>query len=197
MINNEEWIVKFPSSLDPKEIGEQEYKANTLALKSEINVNDFNLIPSKKVKGYFASKRFDRINGKKVHMISLSSVLETSHRIPNLDYSHLFQVIQRVCVNQDDVLEAYKRMCFNVLYQNKDDHGKNFAFLYDEELKGYRLSPFYDITQTIDKAEHEMTVLGEGNPSKKALLEIAKEFNLSMKECNAIIDNIERIINTK
>lgn len=174
-----------------------EYKANLTALNSGIKVSDFAFIPSNKIKGYFASKRFDRKAGKKIHMISLSSMLETTHRIPNLDYSHLFQVIQHVCVNQEDLYEAYKRMCFNVLYQNKDDHGKNFAFLYDEQIKGYKLSPFYDITQTIEKAEHEMTVLGKGNPNKSDLLEIAKEFNLSMKECKSIIDNIEKQISTK
>jgi serine/threonine-protein kinase HipA len=197
LIDNEEWIVKFPSSLDPKEIGYLEYKANLIALNSGIKVSDFGLIPSNKSKGYFASKRFDRKVGKKIHMISLSSMLETTHRIPNLDYSHLFQVIQHVCVNQEDLYEAYKRMCFNVLYQNKDDHGKNFAFLYDEQVKGYKLSPFYDITKTIGKAEHEMTILGKGNPDKSILLEIAKEFNLSMKECKFIIDNIEKQISTK
>jgi serine/threonine-protein kinase HipA len=127
-------------------------------------------------------------------MISLSSVLETTHQIPNLDYSHLFQVIQRICFDQEDIYEAYRRMVFNVLYENKDDHGKNFAFIYDEKLKGYRLSPFYDITKTPMKMEHEMTVLGKGNPDEEDLLEIAKKFNLSVKNCEKIIVSIKQNI---
>lgn len=74
-------------------------------------------------------KRFDRKNNKRVHMISLSALLETTHRIPNLDYSHLFQVIENICPDKDDIYEAYRRMCFNVFYKNRDDHGKKF-FLY-------------------------------------------------------------------
>ena len=63
--------------------------------------------------------------------------------------------------------KAFLRMCFNVFYQNKDDHGKNFAFLYDDNLDGYTLSPAYDLTKTPEKYEHEMTVNGIGNPTKK------------------------------
>ena len=82
-------------------------------------------------------------------------------------------------------------MCFNVLFGNKDDHGKNFAFLYDEESGGYRLSPFYDITQTKDKFEHEMTVNGVGNPMEKDLLETGKILNLSDKKCSEILEAIK------
>jgi serine/threonine-protein kinase HipA len=193
-IDGDAWIVKFPSSIDPRDIGFLEYKANDLALKSGINVNEFKLFPSNDHKGYFGAKRFDRIDGKRVHMISLSSVLETTHQIPNLDYSHLFQVIQRICIDQEDIYEAYRRMVFNVLYENKDDHGKNFAFIYDENLKGYRLSPFYDITNTPMKMEHEMTVLGKGKPDEEDLLEIAKKFNLSVKNCEKIIEVVKQNI---
>ena len=86
-------------------------------------------------------------------------------------------------------------MCFNVLIGNKDDHGKNFAFIYNEEKKGYELSPFYDITKTPYKAEHEMTVLGNGNPIEEDLISICKEFRLSLEKCEEIIDNIKNAIN--
>ena len=192
--NHEEWIVKFPSSIDPKNIGDLEFNANTLAKKAGINVNEFKLFPSKLYSGYFGAKRFDRSNNKKVHMISLAAILETTHRIPNLDYMHLFQVIQKICVDQDDLYEAYKRMCFNILYSNKDDHGKNFAFLYSEALKGYKLSPAYDITQTKNKLEHEMTVLGEGKPTEKDLISFAKEMKLSLKTCEDIIAKVKAVL---
>lgn len=189
--NGEEWIVKFPSSIDPKNIGQLEFEANSLAKKCGINTNTFRLFSSKLYPGFFGAKRFDRQNGKRVHMISLSAILETTHRIPNLDYKHLFQVVQKICVNQEDIIEAFKRMCFNVLYENKDDHGKNFAFLYDEKLKGYKLSPAYDITKTPEKFEHEMTVLGQGKPTPNDLLLMAQEMKLSLKRCKSIIKEIE------
>lgn len=193
-IDNEEWIVKFPSLLDSKNIGRLEYIANELAEAAGINVNEHKWFPSKLCDGYFGAKRFDRVSNKRIHMVSLSALLETTHRIPNLDYAHLFQVIQKICINKDDIYEAYRRMCFNVLYQNKDDYGKNFAIIYDESVKGYKLSPAFDITKTLDKVEHEMTILGEEKPSRDDLLLFAKEMKLSPSKCWAIINTIEAII---
>ena len=139
-INNDYYIVKFLCRNESKNTGMQEYQANMLAKKCGINVNECTIFDSKLCKGYFAAKRFDRDkDGKRIHMISLSSLLETTHRIPNLDYLHLFQVIKMFCKNKEDLYEAYRRMCFNVLYGNLDDHGRNFALLYDEKLKGYKL----------------------------------------------------------
>ena len=193
-VNGEEWIVKFPCHYDPQDIGEKEYKANMLAKMCGLNVNECKLFDSSICSGYFGAKRFDRNKYGRVHMISLSSLLETTHRIPNLDYIHLLQVVQRICVDQCDMYEAFGRMCFNVLYGNKDDHGKNFAFLYDEDKRGYKLSSFYDITQTKDKLEHEMTVNGVGNPNAANLLEVAKIMKLSLLRCKDIISRIEEIL---
>ena len=193
-INNEEWIVKFPCYLDAKNAGEQEYKANMIAKKCGINVNDYDLFKSKICTGYFGAKRFDRKDNKRIHMVSLCALLETTHRIPNLDYYHLFQVTKNICVDKNDMYEVFRRMCFNVFYKNLDDHGKNFSFLYSEELKGYKLSPAYDLTSTPNKLEHEMTVNGNGNPNKKDMLALAQQFNLSLDICNKIIDEIQNII---
>lgn len=192
-----EWIVKFPCSFDPKNIGTREFKANELAKKCGINVNEFKLFDSKICDGFFASKRFDRKNGNKVHMISLSALLETTHRLPNLDYGHLFQVIYRISIKrEEDLYEAFRRMCFNVFYKNKDDHGKNFSFIYDEELKGYRLSPAYDTTSQPNKAEHEMTVNMNGKPTEADLLQIGRDFNLSRKKCEETIKTIKNVLKT-
>lgn len=186
----DEWIVKFPCRIDPADVGELEHKANMLAKKCGIDMNECKLFPSQICSGYFGAKRFDRVDGRRVHMVSLSSILETTHRIANLDYMHLFQVISVVCKDMDDMTEAYRRMCFNVLYGNRDDHGKNFAFIYDEKLQGYRLSPAYDITQTPNKPEHEMTVLGNAKPTEKDLLAIAKEVDISANAAKSILDDI-------
>lgn len=190
-IDGEEWIVKFPCKTDPIDIGEQEYNANAIARKCGINTNEFRLFPSKMCSGYFGAKRFDRQGHKRIHMISLSALLETSHRVPNLDYMHLFQVVQSICVNKNEVYEAFRRMCFNVLYGNRDDHGKNFSFIYDESLQGYSLSPAYDLTEAADKPEHEMTVLGNGKPTERDLTAIADALKLSGKKCSDIIEKVK------
>ena len=127
-------------------------------------------------------------------MVSLSGLLETSFRVPNLDYIYLFQVIKKICVNQEDLYEAFRRMCFNVFYENKDDHGKNFAFLYDDEQKSYKLSAAFDLTKTPYKSEHEMTVNGEGNPSDKDLLAVAKDVGMSKEKCQKIMEEIKKVL---
>ena len=191
-IGNEEWIIKFPCRIDPINAGEKEFIANKTAKKCGINVSEYKLFPSKLCTGYFGTKRFDRHGGKRIHTISLSGVLETTHKVPTLDYTHLFQVIKAISANvKKDMYEAFLRMCFNVFYQNKDDHGKNFAFLYDDNLDGYTLSPAYDLTKTPEKYEHEMTVNGIGNPTKKDLLAVAEQFKLSKTKCKEIIDLTE------
>jgi len=190
----EYWIVKFPCRIDPKDIGKAEYTANAMAKKCGINVNEFKLFKSAVTKGYFGAKRFDRIGEKRIHTVSLSALLETTHRIPNLDYLHLFQVIQNISIDKNDMLEAYRRMCFNVFYGNKDDHGKNHAFIYDDEAGGYRLSPAFDLTKTPHKPEHEMTVKGSGIPTENDLLETAKNIKLPMEECKKIVAEIKRTV---
>jgi len=128
-------------------------------------------------------------------MISLCALLETSHRFFNLDYNHLFSVIEAISADKaEDLYEAFRRMSFNVLFGNKDDHGKNFAFLYDEKKRGYVLAPAYDITPTPSVLEHSMTVNGQGNPTKKDLLEVGKRHGLSAKKCSKIMEAIESVI---
>ena len=125
-------------------------------------------------------------------MISLSSLLETTHRLPNLDYGHLLSVIESVSADREnDLYEAFRRACFNVLYKNRDDHGKNFAFLYDEARRGYVLSPAYDLTSTPEKPEHEMTVNHSGTPTEVDLLTLAHDFKLSQKKCREILEGIK------
>jgi serine/threonine-protein kinase HipA len=124
-------------------------------------------------------------------------LLETTHRIPNLDYAHAFEVISLISVNQDDQYELFRRMYFNVLVQNKDDHGKNMSFIYEETKKGYGLAPAYDITSTPNKFEHEMTILGNGKPTKDDVKKIAIKFGLKKAKTEEIVKTIETKIKSK
>ena len=75
--------------------------------------------------------------------------------------------------------------------QEKDDHGKNMSFIYDETKKGYGLAPAYDITSTPNKFEHEMTILGNGKPTKDDVTKIAIKFGLKKIKTDEIIKTIE------
>ncbi len=181
-IDDEDWIVKFPSSFDESDIGKQEYDISQLALKCGLVMSETRLIPSKKCSGYFATKRFDRLcisdvknHGtnninlrnlneiKKIHMASAGALLETSHRIPNLDYEILMRLMSLLSNDASNIDQLYRLMCFNVFIGNRDDYAKNFSFLYDCEQDKWSLSPAYDITQNPGiYGQRATTVNGKG-----------------------------------
>lgn len=187
-INSEDWIIKFPSSLDPKNIGEQEYNYSLVAKDCGIKMSETKLFESKICSGYFGIKRFDRENDKKIHMVSVSGLIETSHRLPNLDYNILMKLTLELTKNYQDIEQLYRLMCFNVFAHNRDDHSKNFSFLYDENKKEWHLSPAYDLTySTSFNGEHATTINGEGkNPSIEDILAVAQNIGIKEKQARDI-----------
>lgn len=194
--NNQEWIIKFPSSLDSNDIGEEEYLYSLCAKECGIEVPEVKLFPSKVCKGYFGIKRFDRVNEKRVHMLSVSALLETSHRIPNLDYNILMKLTLSLTKSFDEVLKMFKLMCFNVFSHNRDDHSKNFTFLYLEDEKRWVLSPAYDLTYSFSiGGEHATTVNGNGkNPSLVDILAVAENIGIKKDEALNIATEIKGIV---
>lgn len=192
-IANEDWIIKFPSSIDPKNIGEKEYQYSLCAKDCGINMTETKLLPSEICSGYFGIKRFDRKNGKKVHMVSASGLLETSHRLPNLDYNLLMKLTLELTRNYEDIEQLFRLMCFNVFAHNRDDHSKNFSYLYDDNKKEWHLSPAYDLTYSSSfNGEHATTINGEGkNPSLDDVLAVAKNIGLNEKSAKEIALDIQ------
>lgn len=193
-IEGEDWIVKFPSSIDRENIGREEYEYSICAKKCGLLMPDTLLIASKKCEGYFATRRFDRENGRKIHMVSVSGLLETSHRIPNLDYNILMQLTLKITQNYDEIEKLFRWMCFNVFSHNRDDHSKNFSYLYKDGC--WQLSPAYDLTYSNSiGGEHATTVNGNGsNPGMSDILEVAKNAKMNEKKAKAIAEEIREII---
>lgn len=90
----------------------------------------------------------------------------------------------------------FRRMCFNVFAHNRDDHSKNFSFLYDEEKDCWRLSPAYDLTySTTYYGEHTTTVDGEGaSPGRKDLLAVGIAAGLGKRYCEEAADEIQETV---
>ena len=155
------------------------------------------MLPSKLNSGYFACKRFDRKGKEKVHMISASALLETSHRIPNLDYNILMQLTLHLTQDYEEVEKLYRLMCFNVFAHNRDDHSKNFSFLYDEGK--WSLSPAYDLTYSNSiGGEHATTVAGNGlNPGMEELLSVAKQIGINEKWAKNTAQEIRETVNNE
>lgn len=193
----EPWIVKFPSSYDSPRIGEEEYAYMKCAKKCGIDVPEVKLFASKINSGYFGVKRFDRVKKEKIHMITVSGLLETSHRIPNLDYSDLMKLTYMLTKDSRQVEEMYRRMCFNVFAHNRDDHSKNFSFQYNEEEKQWTLTPAYDLTYSNSLGgEHATCVNGNGrNPGIEEVLAVGEKAGISKKRAESLAKDIKEIVN--
>lgn len=191
--NNEQWIIKFAGRNDISESGIMEYDYNTTAKECGIEVPEHKLFSSNICHGYFGVKRFDRFNGKKIHMVSACGLLETSHRIPNLDYNQLMKLTFKITNSMEEVKKMYRLMVFNVLAHNRDDHGKNFSYIYDEMEKRYKLSPAYDLTYSFSiNNEHATTINGKGRDILVGdMLDVAKKSDVDIKFAKNVIKEIQ------
>ena len=196
-MDGKEWIVKFPSSFDGVDIGEQEYRYSLCARKCGIEVPETRLLPSELNSGYFAVQRFDRRNGVKIHMLSAGGMLETSHRMPNLDYHILMRLTMKITGDYGEIEKLYRQMCFNVFAHNRDDHAKNFSYIYDNGR--WQLSPAYDLTYSNSiGGEHATTVDGNGrNPGMEELLAVAKKIKFDRKKAEKIATEIREIVSAE
>ena len=198
-INGEEWIIKFPAHVDGKDTGKMEYDYSCCARQCGIAMSKARLFPSDKCEGYFGTKRFDR-RGKgeegKVHMVSAAGLLETSHRIPNLDYDILMKLTLQLTKSMEECEKLYRLMCFNVFAHNRDDHSKNFSYIYRDEEKRWILSPAYDLTYSNSiGGEHATTVNGNGaDPGMDDLLSVAKKIGLGMTKARKTAAEIQECV---
>lgn len=199
-LDGDDWIIKFRSSEDPEDIGVQEYQYAHCAAQCGISVPEVRLFPSKRYAGYFGVKRFDRKHdGTRVHMISAAGLLETSHRVPNLDYQTLMKLTLRLTERETDIKRLYRQMCFNVFAHNRDDHSKNFSYLFDFETRQWHLSPAYDLTYSNSlHGEHATAIAGNGkNPGMNDLLKVADFAGLSKRWAKSIARDIQEIVQTE
>lgn len=187
--SDNEWIIKFQSSNDSKEIGLEEFKYLECAKNCGIEVPEYRLFPSTNCPGYFGSARFDRVDGKKIHMISVSGLLETSHRIPNLDYDLLLKLTMILTNDKREVERMFRLACFNVFSHNRDDHAKNFSFLYQNG--SWKLSPAYDLTWSNSiGGEHATTIHNNGTD----LLACANTIGIEKKQALSIISEVKNTV---
>ena len=134
---------------------------------------------------------------KKVHMLTTAAILELDFEQPSLDYHGLMKLTKIMTRNCDeDVENMFRRMCFNVFAHNRDDHSKNFTYLYDEENDRWCLSPAYDLTYSNTYyGEHTTTVDGNGrNPGRKELLAVGIAAGMKKEVCVERMNMIEKCV---
>ena len=110
------------------------------------------MMPSKLIEQkHFATLRFDRQDGKKKHVLTATGLTGWDFQSPKeSSYENLFELALFLKVPYRDIEELFKRMVFNVVFFNSDDHLKNHSFLYDEENDKWKISPAYDITFSLN-----------------------------------------------
>ncbi|MBQ7433502.1 MAG: type II toxin-antitoxin system HipA family toxin [Lachnospiraceae bacterium] len=198
-LDGKHWIIKFPAHVDGADSGQMEYDYSLCARKCGIHMTETRLFPSKICKGYFGTVRFDRQQAAhpadtRIHMLTAAAMLELDFNQPSLDYHSLMKLTNLVTNHcQEDLENLFYRMCFNVFAHNRDDHSKNFTFLYEENAQHWRLSPAYDLTySTTYYGEHTTSVDGNGqNPGKKELLSVGLQAGLSRQFCMEAIQQIQ------
>ncbi len=186
------WLVKFRHIYDPKDIGQQEYHYNDIARRCGIIVPDFKLINGK----YFASRRFDlTADGQRLHTATAGGLLCVALGNPILDYSNLLALTGYLTQAPNEVEQMFRRMIFNYLTDNKDDHCKNFSFIADRDSHGkwiWRLAPAYDLTLCTEgyNGEHATSVNGTGHPSMSDCIAVGIKNKISESRCRQIIDDV-------
>lgn len=168
------WLLKFDGVKgnkdkeleDPQGYGAIEYAYANMARDAGIAMSDCRLL-EENGRRHFMTRRFDRsATGEKVHMQSLCAMAHYDYNMAGAyGYEQALMVIRRLGLSIEDIEEMYRRMVFNVIGRNQDDHVKNIAFLMDRE-GNWSLAPAFDMTYSFNPsgewtASHQMTINGK------------------------------------
>lgn len=197
------WVLKFDgiksNSLgDPAGYGRIEYAYYKMAIAAGINMMECRLL-EENGRAHFMTKRFDRPkNDGKLHMQSLCAIAHFDFNEPGAySYEQAFQTMRELRLSYSDAKEQYKRMVFNVVARNQDDHSKNIAFLMNRQGQ-WGLSPAFDIIYAYNPtgewtSKHQMSINGKrDNIAREDLVIVGKE--MSIKSQDKIMDEIVEVV---
>lgn len=201
------WLIKFDgvtgngdhNLTDPKQYSLIEYAYYLMAKDLGINISECRIY-KKDGLSHFMTKRFDRVNGDKLHMQTLAALGHFDFNIPNqCSYELYADYTRRLGIGHSGIEQLFKRMVFAVLGGNCDDHVKNFSYLMDRSGK-WNISPAYDLTFAYNPgnrwiSEHQMSINGKTfDITSDNLLACGKNMGLSADICKKTIANTANII---
>ncbi len=184
-------LVKFPAQNEHKEVCAIEAMYGRLAQACAIRVPSIHFFDLGKQMSAFGIERFDRIEKIRVPMHTASGAAHVNFRVPQLDYISLLRLTKFMTNDIREVLHAFDRCVFNVVFNNRDDHAKNFSFLMDKNGH-WKFSPAYDLTYNSGpNGEHQMDICGEARiPGRRQLLELAAKTGIKQSAAAESIDRI-------
>jgi len=201
--NFEHWLIKL-DGVSGEQFGESsgwgrvEYAYYLMAKDCGINMSDCQLL-EENGRAHFMTKRFDRDGNTKHHIQSLCGLQHFDFNdMYGYSYEQVFQTMRQLRLTYPEAEEMFRRMVFNVLATNYDDHTKNFAFMLKKN-ESWTLSPAYDLCFAFDETNHwvskqTLSINGKRLAIKKAdFMTIAKANNI--KKGAQIIENINSVVN--
>lgn len=183
------WILKFDGVTDlelgePRGYGRIEYAYYRMAQAAGIHMTECRLLQEDD-RAHFMTRRFDRQQGRKLHMQTLCGLAHYDfNQAGAYSYEQLFQVMRRLRLSKADAAEQFRRIVFNILARDLDDHTKNVAFLMGADGR-WQLAPAYDVTYAHNPKgrwtnQHQMSLAGKRESfSRQDLLTLAESISLS------------------
>ncbi len=203
----DQWLIKFDKVRNNGDHGERdgkqytliEYAYHLMAMDAGIDMTECRIL-EKDGMSHFMTKRFDRENGKKRFVQTLGALTHMDFNIPRAcSYESYAGYAKRLGIGKEGIQEIYRRMVFNIIGMNCDDHVKNFAFIMDKKGE-WSLSPAYDITFAYNPNNrwlcgHQMTINGKSNDiSDDDMMSCGKKMGLSSRFCKTTIKHIQDVI---
>ena len=189
------WIAKFPSREDRHDVGGWEYVVTLLARDAGIDVPQTRLLQPGSMYRTFCARRFDRI-GSTRRLYASAMTLVGRRDNENASYLDLARAIVNLSDPAgivDDLQHLYRRVVFNVLTANRDDHLRNHGFL--RTRKGWRLSPAFDVNPSPEKLEHSLAINDTLRiPDLEIVLETAPFYRLSGATRDQIVGEVRRAV---
>jgi serine/threonine-protein kinase HipA len=205
-IDGEQWVIKFFNN-EPVDSPLVEHATMTLAEKAGITVAQTRVIP---LEGFnaVAIRRFDRVQGQRIHSMSAGTAIRAATAAgeePQLGYPELARLLRRIGVAEDganlrDARELFRRMVFNILMDNTDDHEKNHALLVVNPHRNGRLklAPAYDVLPTNSGQGYQEFICGEQGRDSTLdnAMSACEAFGLPPTEAAQEVMNIIAVVDT-
>lgn len=199
----EHWLLKLDGVTnaalgDPQHYGKVEYVYHLMALKAAIEMTPCRLL-KENGRAHFMTKRFDRRGGNdKLHMQTLCGMAHFDYKMKRAyAYEQAFQVMRRLHLPYTEAEQMFRRMAFNVIARNQDDHTKNISFLMDKSGT-WRLSPAYDVSWAYNPlgewtSHHQMSVNNKwDNIDRTDLLAVAEAMHI--RRADDIVEHVREAV---
>lgn len=197
------WLLKFDGVTDQQlgtssGYGRVEMAYHLMAKEAEIDMTECRLL-EENGRAHFMTRRFDREYGKdKLHIQSFCAIAHYDfNEVTSFSYEQLFETMRSMLLPYTDAEQLYRRMVFNVMARNCDDHTKNFSFSMDKTGQ-WKLAPAFDICHAYRPgstwvSQHSLSIHGKRQHiTRDDLLEVAK--NMNIKKADAIINQVKNVV---